>query len=305
MSDHGGVAPQAEAGPAERFGAETLPQPRNLLAQGPLAEAIATGQARGLTVFQHINKTAGSSMVAELQRHPGNYMSLHNDYERFRDPELDYATLIPALRTEMHQVLDRALVAYQPDRVRCLSGHLYREHMDRLFALFPQAFFFTFLRAPVARVISDFRYQCTPQHPPYLAFRRACPTIEHYLDREDETDKMYEMLVGRDVPLDEGIAHIERRYALVGIHEMYPMSFNILMRCHGRDSFPRAHLRPTADLPENRVELTPALRARIEARNPRDMALYRHFHAQMLARRGEWQALRAEGSRSAARNEGP
>ncbi|MFD1914507.1 hypothetical protein [Halodurantibacterium flavum] len=279
---------------------ETTPQSQRheLWSRLPLVDYIASHRRAegGLTIFQHIPKTAGSSLVAELQRHIGGYHSLHNDFSGLGTDDVVHEGLAERLRAEMHGVLDQALVRYQPGVMRSMSGHIHHEHVDRLRAVFPDALFFTFLRSPVARVISHYRYQRTPAHPPYRAFIRACPTFEHYLENDpDSSDMMFDYLVGRDYGLEEGIARVERLYTFIGIQEMYPMSFDILMRLHGLDVRPSARLRMTEGTADNEVELTPELRARIEARNPKDVALYNHFLAKMRARRGEWQALRAAG----------
>lgn len=245
----------------------------------------------GLTIFHHIPKTAGSSLVREMRDHIGGYHPFHVNYKRFSGGDINYHDIRPQLESEMHSVIDEALVKYSSSSVHSMSGHFYASHMKRLLNVFPSAFFFTFLRHPVARVVSDYRYQCTPQHPPHRSFIREYPTIMHYLDNEDDHNKSFDYLLGRDVQIVDGISYIENNYSFIGIQEMYPMSFNILFRFHGINAFPKLHIRPTQNLDVNAVKVTDKLRLAIMDRNKKDASIYDHFFRKMMLRRDEWRSL--------------
>ncbi|MFC7704794.1 sulfotransferase family 2 domain-containing protein [Plastorhodobacter daqingensis] len=238
-------------------------------------------QPPALTVFQHIPKTAGSSLVAEMNRHIGHYTPIEIDYN---DPD-------PDVHQRVNKAVARFLDAWTPEETRCTSGHIFREQVEQILARVPDVGLFTFLRSPVARFVSDYRYQCTVDHPGHEDFLRRFPTIEHYLDATYEMNKMCRYLIGKDVAVEDGIAFVERNFHFVGIQEMYPMSFNILMRLQGVDALPTERVRQTKAIAQNEVALSDTLVEEILARNAKDAALYDHFHKLLLSRRDQWREM--------------
>jgi len=237
-----------------------------------------------LFVFQHIPKTAGSSIVQEMSRHIGAYEGVFIDYSNL--------PAVGGVDDLMMVSLDRFLTSYHPARVKCISGHLRRKHINRIAEVLPEAKFSTFLRDPVDRVISDYRYQCTDQHPPYLEFRKKYPSIEDYIAVRGAGNKMWHFLVDKNVPVDEGIAMVEDYYTFIGIKEFYDVSINIMMMLNGADAMPKLHVRPTKNIEQNRVEVSDSLRNQILEANQKDHALYEYFHSLLLAKVDSWREIR-------------
>jgi hypothetical protein len=255
---------------------------------------------QNLWLFVHIPKTAGSSLSTEISRELTPYRNIHIDSN---EKGVEHGV-------QVQNAVNRFIADSSTRSFRSASGHITISHVSQIRDAVPAARTFTFLRHPVKRLISDFRYQRTSLHPPYQEFIEKFPTIESYVASEISQNRMYRTLVRDEtVPLREGLDQIANDLTFVGTLEMYPMSFNILFRLFGLDLMPEDHKRPTPKTEHNAVEDTPELRNRILAVNALDMALYRHFAEMLRARREQWVEMRkgqhapqAEPAAVAARN---
>jgi hypothetical protein len=236
-----------------------------------------------LWLFVHIPKTAGSSLSTEISRKLIPYRNIHIDSS---EKNVEYAV-------QVQNAVNRFIADSETRRFRSASGHINIGHVNHIRSAIPAAKAFTFLRHPVKRLISDFRYQRTPLHPPYKEFIERFPTIESYVASEISQNRMYKTLVRDEkMPLQEAFKQVADDFTFIGFLEMYPMSFNILFRLFGLDSMPEDHKRPTPETQDNAVEDTPELRNRILMANAQDMVLYRHFADKLRARRDQWVEMR-------------
>lgn len=254
------------------------------IVSGRLEEFVSANRfADELCVFIHIPKTAGSSLSAELDRMRPPYHNIHRRY--FYGDTVTFSRI----EDEIDAVVDSGAL---PEARSC-SGHFSWTQAAPIRAARPDARTFTFLRDPVKRVISDYRYSRTPTHPTYKETIERFPTIESYIEAPETQDKMARFVMPGDVRTPAEIdAFISSHYAFVGLLEMYPLSFNILSLLLGHDRMPSEHKRRTQDTADNEVAETPALREMIAACNQRDSALYETARHKLLAVREDWRALR-------------
>lgn len=241
------------------------------------------GRRGGLWIFQHIPKTAGTSLTDELDRHAGPYYNIYVDY---RDNDKPF-------EERLTNSVDRFLDALKSTEYRSCSGHLTFDLVARIQAARPDARVVTFLRNPVDRVISDYRYQCSDLHPGNEEFRAHFPRIEDYIEAPGAGDKMAMMIWGSyDFPAPEAlIAHLGQRFHFVGLLEMYALSFGAMFEAMGLPGLqPQSHSRKTPDTAETKVAVTAELRDRIAAANRMDQLIYDHVHAVLSARRDGWWA---------------
>lgn len=261
------------------------------ISNGNLAEFIDANRFTDeLCVFIHIPKTAGSSLSTELDRMRPPYHNIHRRYF-YGD-----AVTFSRIEDEIATVIDSGALA----EARSCSGHFSWMLAAPLRQARPDARAFTFLRDPVKRVISDYRYSRTPTHPTYKETIERFPTIESYVEAPETHDKMARFLMPASVITPTAIdAFISTNFAFVGLLEMYPLSFNILSLLLGHDRMPSEHKRKTEDTADNSVEETPALREMIAAHNQRDSALYDTVREKLLAVREDWRAFR-QAPRTAA-----
>jgi len=234
-----------------------------------------------LWLFVHVPKTAGSSFNAELTPllKPNHHVLI------------DYAqTAVKSYHALYDEAVDRFIAEARGVTLRYATGHITGGHVERIKAALPQVRPVTLMRQPVARFISDYRYQRTPMHPGHETFRRDFPTIEDYLAQQGEWNKTATYLVPPSVRRAGEAACIDyvmNHYAFVGIQEMYPLSLRVMTTLAGNPARPGARHRVNAPNPENNVELTPELDRSIRARNALDLALYEAFARPLAAVRGE------------------
>ena len=248
------------------------------------AAYIDAGRDRpdSLWFFLHVPKTAGSSFREELASRLQPDVNIFITYD---DPTVTHDAL---LDRAMCKFLDPANGAWP----RFASGHLYRSHIERLRHVRPDVKLITMLRDPVARLISDYRYQRTPAHPPYRQFIEAFPDFASYLACKPEQNKMHHYLSRYPgQPVDEVIDEVEREFTFVGTQEAYEFSCRALFALLGRMEAPTIYARKTEDNTDNQVDGTAVLREEIEAANALDVKIYRHFSDRLESLR---QAIEAD-----------
>lgn len=216
-------------------------------------------------VFQHIPKTAGSSLANEIARNRKPYRNINVS----KQP--------PSLPHEAR--LDAAATAFLSDnkarKFRSASGHIRRHHIDWIRADIPNVRVCTFLRDPAARIVSDYRYARTPAHPNWQEVIRKTPDFDAYLDQRSTHNKMAWFLFGRDdLPGDEAVDRAFSELSFIGVQDHYAPSFTLLSTLLWEPQAPALRKRITEATSDNEVELTDARRARIQELNALDQALF-------------------------------
>jgi hypothetical protein len=246
-----------------------------MLLDGEFDQYFDPDRTKGATwVFQHVPKTAGSSLRAELLRvfrEPDEETNIHIDGT---DPAIPF-----------HARLDAAVEAFiaraSARPYRFVSGHIFERHVARLRAAVPTARVLTFLRDPVARVMSDYRYQRSALHPDHLAFRAAVPTITDYLGQAGESEKMARYLLPRPMFLDgdaeRGFAHLVDNFEFVGLQDEYEASFRALGQLLALPSQAVAAERRNPPTPDNPMLLDDGVAGSIAAHNKLDVAILKAF----------------------------
>jgi hypothetical protein len=220
-----------------------------------------------LCVFVHVPKTAGTSLRGEIAQ------ILQPDI----NIAVDYTDTTRSFHERMDEAVEMALVEAATSHLRFASGHILARHVSRIRARVPNAKFVTFLRDPVARVISDYRYQRSPRHPVYQDFIAKVPDLDAYLELRAERNKTAQHLVPADILLGgdpaECVDYVMRTYAFIGVQEMYPISFRTLTTLCGERRWPK--LRENVNS-ENEAErnVSHEVAQRIRALNPIDCAIY-------------------------------
>jgi hypothetical protein len=238
--------------------------------------------SRSLWLLLHIPKTAGSSLSAELAKVMKPYRNIHINYENSE---------VPA-RLQKQEVVDQFIADAEHIPFRSASGHITMRHALQIRSALPHVKIITFLRDPVERVISDFRYQTTPAHPPHKQFIMQFPSIHDYIKLPRARNKMFRFLTSDPkASFKESLRTIERELTFVGTLEAYAMSFNVLFRLFGVDVTPEEHRRRTESNEHNRVSQGDELPREIRQLNELDVALYEHFRALLEPKEREWRQM--------------
>jgi hypothetical protein len=223
--------------------------------------------AAPLWLFVHVPKTAGSSLhadVAGLLR-PATHIVVHGQSRRISREDLFDA----AVQDFLHR--------HETRQFRFVSGHLWARHMQTLQDALPGLRCFTMVRDPLARIVSDYRYQRSELNPAREDFITKNPTFETFVARPHVHNKTARALVPAAMieagDIDAAVRFVIDRFAFIGVQERYTLSVQALTTAMGSQRLPRAQVRVNKETPESRVSLTPAQEAELRRLNAFDGGL--------------------------------
>jgi hypothetical protein len=224
-----------------------------------------------LWLLVHVPKTAGSSMVSDLA---GMLRPSYNINITKTDPALRHAErLDSAVETFLQSARER--------RPRFASGHIDGGHLERIMGALPEVRAFAMLRHPVARLVSDYRYQRSPMHSAPEAFRARYPDFDRFVHEHPVHNKITRHLVPKRIMASDNaqdcIDYIVKTYSFIGLQGAYALSFHAITRMIGIEAQPASRKRVNSGDPENVVTLTPELEQTIRAKNALDMAVFAEF----------------------------
>jgi len=160
-----------------------------------------------ILVYLHIPKAAGNTSIGQIKEHLQPSFSLQwNDID---------GSIKELIETEVEYKL--------------VSGHLWDEHINLLRENNFNHYAVTFLRHPIQRIISQYRYMCTPKHPEYENFIERYPNFDDFALKEIKPNYIANVLVGGAKSFDEYWNKLKERYAFIGLSEYYNTSMVILM----------------------------------------------------------------------------
>ena len=230
------------------------------------------GRGTALWLFVHVPKTAGSSMETEMAA----------ILKPFANIEIDYTDSSRPYHVLLDEAVQRFAATHNATPYRFASGHIVGRHVDMIRAAIPDVRAVSMLRNPVARIISDYRYQCSSMNTARESFIKTTPDFAAYIARKHVHNKTATALVPKPlVDAKDNDAVIDaamKNYTFIGLQEMYPLALRTVTTLMGSPRSPEQRIRVNTET-ENQVELTPALEAELKALNSVDVALYQHFTA--------------------------
>jgi hypothetical protein len=234
--------------------------------------------------FIHVPKTAGTSLSAVLTAKCGPHRKIFpKSYlvspEEFRALEWDAVNEFVALQSK-------------DAMYKSFSGHLKRRHTDVIRVAFPEMRFFSILRDPVSRVISEYRYSLTPNHPPHEEFARRYPTLLDYALGAENRNLMTKYLGPggnmAKITAEDAIRSVTTYYEFLGVSEMYAMSASVIFRMMGLVHLPRERMNVTTDSERNAIAVDADAREQIRKANHLDVAIYRYVYDVLAPQSETW-----------------
>ena len=227
-----------------------------------------------LLYFLHIPKTAGSSFGVEMRsRLTPNYKIL-----------IDYGESKLPIAVQRHMLFANFLAMKNRQRLRFVSGHIPFQNACTVALAAPNVRFVTFLRDPMARIISDYRYQLSDAHPLHAKFAASYPNFGSYIEHRGANEKMYHFLcLYRGESVEDVISRMERTFMLVGTLEHYELCFEIVTALIGKMQKPsvetnKGDSKKTLPVAPSNKEIQ-----RVREKNPNDYRIYQHFQNMLSA----------------------
>jgi len=218
--------------------------------------------------FLHIPKTAGSSFGREMRSRLKPNANLVFNYKNDSRP----------MHLQLPYVVDRFLARPNRSRVRFASGHIQFVHACRIKVVEPATRLVTFLRRPIDRMISDYRYQSTDAHPLKAKFVAEYPTFGDFIVADGPENKMHKFLCAyRGEPVDDVISRLTQKFTFVGTVEHYEIAFQIITALIGKVELPSIVANKTNNTEAPSVDPTPQQLKIFNDKNALDIQLYEHF----------------------------
>lgn len=237
-------------------------------------------------IFQHIPKTAGSSLTREMACALAPYRNVFAQTDRNASSHPHEA---------MMGAVGEFLEAQQTTHYASASGHFRNAHVERITKALPHARTFTFLRDPAERFISDYRYAKTPKHPPHEEFAKRYPTIEAYVEDPQQHNKMWRFVSPNQRACNEQtLRETFRRYAFFGLTRSLSEHFAFLTGLTTCPRYASARVNVTRAQDDNAVTIPSQLRSRIEEANADDYAFYAGVEAALNKKTAEMREFIAE-----------
>ena len=225
----------------------------------PIDEYVANFQAKSdhLFVFQHVPKTAGSSIHVELEKIDNGFHWLGDD--------------TPKNSWDVFELLhDR-----KPYNV--LRGHMKSKHLDLLDQNSIPFVAAGFIRCPVQQTISHFRYCHSEKCPGFEEFRSLYPDVQTFITEYIKPNFTTHYMIGTFESADEAIERIADRFDFVGMTEYYNTSMYIMMSCLEMQFKAKPRVNVTKSNQSVSELLTDQVREQIERDFAIDIAVFNYF----------------------------
>ncbi len=170
-----------------------------------------------LIVYLHVPKAAGNSSIGSIKEH----------YEKSKIKSIQWNNIDSSFNEFVSE--------HKNNQYNLVSGHFRFKHVQKLIDEDINFDLVTFIRHPVERIISQYKYQCTEVEPNHLEFRKKFPTFDKYAYNAVGANVVSRILVQGALSFDEYIKKIKNRYMFVGLSEYYNLSMLLLLNYFGMD----------------------------------------------------------------------
>ena len=239
-------------------------------------------QTANFWLFHHVPKTAGSSMASELADLASPYRNIHAQYDN----------LTLTVREMIANAAETFIADHAATPFRSASGHLRIPQIRAIREAIPNVRMFTILRDPLSRIVSDYRYRCTPKYHTQQQHLADYPTLDAFVDNDRHANIMAHFLCPVKA-LKEGthLDYVKKNYCFVGFVEDYELTFRFVTMLMFSPVPPRKRENETPSTAENRIDVSDALRWKVREKNPFDYEIYEELRGIYDRRRAEMMGL--------------
>lgn len=223
-------------------------------------------------VFHHIPKTAGSSVVRAWRQSVCNerFENVFVSEEDLRETG-DYDLLLDRKFRQFQERVSRNEVFFA-------CGHFTHQHVDSLIA--SGAKVFAFLRHPIERLVSDYKYQLNPPSFAPEEFARRYPSFEHYIRDPGVHNVMCRFIAG--VPdSTRALEKLKTGYVFAGTTDRLAEAMRLIMIKAGVTPSPLSRVNTSHEVSSRRMGDKARYEAILERLESEDLSLYHGISARM------------------------
>ncbi len=215
-----------------------------------------------MILYVHIPKCSGTSTVTALK-------------ESFpRNWHFEYATI------DQHwdQFIERTTNQRQ-EPLELAAGHFWHWHLDSVRHHQVPCHGVTFFRHPIQRLVSEYRYMCTPAHPPSQEFVKQFPSFEAFVEGHAQPNTIARMLYNGVTSFDDYLSRLKRDFRFIGLSEFFHLGMAILMRSLDKPYRVQPRANVTLDNEQNRFDVSQWAHQRLLESQSLDLMVYDYLHA--------------------------
>ena len=196
-------------------------------------------QPRKMLFYMHIPKCAGTSSVKTL-------VAAYSRCWHFQFDRIDeqFPIFIDRAKNDSEGPFELA------------AGHFLSHHLQDVQKNQVPHHAITFFRHPIARVVSEYRYICTPAHPFSEQVLSDYPTFEAFVERRLQPNAIAHILFGGVCSFDEYVEKLKQNFCFVGLSEFYHLSMALLMKAQGNQYVINPRKNVTVETEHNTFELS-------------------------------------------------
>ncbi len=207
-----------------------------------------------LIAYVHIPKAAGNSVIGAIKESISNvYNVAWNNVDRS---------------------FDEMIASYETNQYHLVSGHFRYHQIKRLETANIPHVNISMIRDPIERIVSQYRYMCTPTHPIYKEFKAQFPQFRDFALSGFNDNTLSRCLAGHARSAEEVYDTILRTFHFVGLTEFMSESNFLLQHILGCRIVTPDRLNVTPARPDNAVEMPDELREKLLDIHSVDVMLY-------------------------------
>lgn len=210
-----------------------------------------------VVLFTHIPKTAGMSVGKALRQGFDEFHPVH------------WENVGQAFRRKSRKVLYER--SHTPAR-RVMMGHFswieinfWKTHELPIKAA-------AILRDPLARVVSNYNYNCSAKHPRHEQFKQKFPTLDAYAENLS-FDYQLNTLIGAFYSFDHALEKLTRYYSFLGLTEHLGASLEHFATSHGLPKL-QEHRQNRATKPASEAQVSDRVRNIVLEKSHNDQRLF-------------------------------
>lgn len=211
-----------------------------------------------LIVYLHVPKAAGNSSLHHIKKYKKNYFNVK--WDRIDESWAEFLSKI------------------NEKKYNLVSGHFSESHVTLLRDKRIPHVCVTFIRNPIERLVSQYKYMTTEAHPDYKRFTANFPSFEDFVFNMVPPNPIARMLTGGNLSYIDTIDYLLDKFHFIGMKEFYNTSMFLLCEILNIpfNSIQKRNVTKTNEI--NNFELSYSTFKKLKEIHNLDIQIHKYFH---------------------------